>query len=1086
MSGSESVAHAGMAPAGAAQGCRQWRVKRSTHARTLLESPPEGVDLAALAPGVGHLATPEECEQLYADAVEAAGGQPALEKAAALATSLNEQVVAPDLARSHAGADVQAHQFRAWQAYDLPFMMERLGEGTAVRRHGELRLEAMADELRSDVDPAISLNVASVKKWGRASVKSRIRYGSDCSRLTDLNRAELVCPDVEIMYSAAEHLFNRWGGPRCRSDVRVVEWTDCYQEPMPGGYRHLQALVFIGGSMWEIQINTAAMLEAKKAAGHRLYKTTRFVKELLLFASMEGDLEVLEDLLAQPGVRAVADPNATRDKNGLAALHHAAFRGDAAIVRLLLDSNRFCEPADAWASDTTAFGALPLNYAMLLRSYDVALLLAQHMACTAVPRGAKECLAQALAAAVDAYEDLLQDERHEKEREKEEEETMPTLNRRSLRADSVTVRQILGVLVGMWTPNNSPTSAGGGFVGEDPLAYAFRIGAASSAQVLLDSADPWTTDHEGWLPLERAVNSGLPGSAEAAAARMLREPQPMPLAAEAAWSLARCRTPDLPNSLLSQVEANDRRLRRRIYACGALTDAEVTGGRSEGSAGSQLRQFGALDLEALKVGTSEVQCMCVALESEEVLYIGDVHGNVQKWDARSLAHTATWKGHLQRVVCVLLGSKRQAVDGKTRSRKLFSGSFDNTVRVWDLWGRPESSANCLGVLKHTEDVKALAKQGSTLFVAIGTRIALWDIEKVSSMRRCGELRGHSGVIDALEVFGSRVYSAGQGGEVRVWARTTTASGDSMQWNEVECWKGHSESFWIHHLLAGPDNSLFSAAQSDRVAPPVRVGSSSPYVAPEAQAELCFWTAGGKVRNMKRVPQAISGLQYAEGILFAADLGGNIRLWNATTAKLVSVVSACPGRISAFIVGDGSGGNDELATVVRSSGRRISELSAPGDEERSEAWKSFVQTDGEAPTEKGSFGRGNVTSSDGRFLDMLTKLSARGEKPAGTARHKSALRRPPVADLTDSLPRLRSSSRPPSWMKGMPLGMDTMVREDTVKETSSWPVAQSPDILMAGMNSAPPFPPFRRGTAVESRRQQRPPRAPVRGGPLMPV
>eukprot|EP00971_Amphidinium_carterae_P343816 6483824-Amphidinium_carterae.1 len=25
---------------------------------------------------------------------------------------------------------------------------------------------------------------------------------------------------------------------------------------------------------------------------------------------------------------------------------------------------------------------------------------------------------------------------------------------------------------------------------------------------------------------------------------------------------------------------------------------------------------------------------------------------------------------------------------------------------------------------------------------------------------------------------------------------------------------------------------------------------------------------------------------------------------------------------------------------------------------------------------GSFGRGNVTSSDGRFLDMLTKLSAR--------------------------------------------------------------------------------------------------------------
>jgi len=1082
MSASEPLA-ALAAPCATKAAGRQRRAKRSTHARTLLEAPPEGVDLAALAPGVGHLATPEECEQLYADAVEASGGQPALERAAPLATSIKEQVALPDLARSLAGADVQAHQLRAWQAYDLPFMMERLGEGTAVRRHGELRLEAMANELRSDVDPAISLNVASVKKWGRASVKSRIRYGADCSRLTDLNRAELVCPDISIMYAAAEHLFNRWVGPRCRSDVRVVEWTDCYQDPMPGGYRHLQALVFIGGSMWEIQINTQAMLEAKKAAGHRLYKTTRFVKELLLYASMEGDLEVLEDLLSQPGVKAVADPNATRDKNGLTALHHAAFRGDAAIVRLLLESDRFCDPADAWASDMTALGALPLNYAMLLRSYDVALLLAQHMSSTAVPRGAKECLAQALAAAVDAYEDLLQDERHEKEREKEElEEPIAALNRRCLHADSVTVRQILGVLVGMWTPG-SPTAAGGGFAGEDPLAYAFRIGAASSAQVLLDSADPWTTDHEGRLPLERAVNSGLPGAAEAAAARMLREPQPMPLAAEAAWSLARCRTPGLPNSLLSQVEANDRRLRRRIYACGALTDAEVTGARGEGNAGSLLRQFGALDLQPFKVGASEVQCMCIALESEEVLYIGDAHGNVQKWDARSLMHLATWKGHLQRVVCVLLGSKRQAADGKTRSRKLFSGSFDNTVRVWDLWGRPESSANCLGVLKHTEDVKALAKQGSTLFVAIGTRIALWDIEKVSSMRRCGELRGHNGVIDTLEVSGSRIYSAGQGGEVRVWARTTTPAGDALHWNEVECWKGHSEGFSIHHLLAGSENAFFSAAHNSRTVPSTRAGSSSPYVVPEAQAELCFWTSGGKVKNMKMVPQAISGLQYAEGILFAADIGGNIRLWNATTAKLVSVVSASPGRISAFIVGDGSGGNDELA-AARNCGRRGSELSVPGEEERNEDWTSFDQTDSEAHTDKGSFGHGSVVPPDGRIMEMLTKMSARGEKAAGTARRTSSLRRPPVADLTDSLPRLKSASRPPSWMKGMPLGMEAMVKEEVAKETSSWPLTASSDIVI-GMNSAAPFPPFRRGSPIESKRQHRPPRAPARGAPFMP-
>jgi len=1102
------------------EGQRHWRTKTLTHARTLLEAPPEGVDLVALAPGTGHLATPEECEKLYSKALEASGGQAALDKVQSIATTLKAQVATSNSARMLAGPDMKAHQLRAWQAYDLAFMMERLGESTSVRRHGELRLEALAEELRGEVDPAVDLNIASVKKWGRASVKCRIRYGTDCSRLTDLNRAELVCPDIEVMYAAAEHLFSRWAGHGCRSDVRVVEWTDCYQEPMPGGYRHLQALVFIGGSIWELQFNTKAMLEAKKSAGHRLYKTTRFVKELLLFASMEGDLDVLVDLLAQPGVRAVADPNATRDKNGLTALHHAAFRGDASMARLLLDSDRFCEPADVWASDTTDYAGLPINYALLLRSYDVALLLAQHMAANSpVPRAAKERLAEAISAAVDAYEDLLYEERAEKERAKESDKMTHTSSRRSLHNDSAIVRQLLGVLAGLWTPG-SPTAGQGGFAGEDPLAYAFRVGAASSAQVLLDSADPWTSDHEGRLPLERAVSSGLPGAAEAAAARMLREPQPTPLAAEAAWSLARVDKSHLPNSLLGQAQANDRRLRRRIFTCGALTEAEVgSGSRGDGNVSSQLRQFGALDHQPMKAGVSETQCVCLALESEEVLYVGDAQGAVQKWDARTFTHITTWKGHAQRVVCLLLGSKRQASDGTNRSRRLFSGSFDNTVRVWDLWRvtdptSAKSDANCVGVLKHTEDVKALARQGSVLFVAMGSRIAMWDIEKVSSMRRCGELKGHNGAIDTLEMSGGRLFSAGQGGEVRVWARMNQGGGDSQQWHEVECWKGHSEGLRIYHLAVGPENSFFSAAHADgnRQVQLPRSGASTPNFASDtpaskANAEVCFWTAGGKVKITKAAPQPITGMQYAEGLLFTADAGGSVRLWNATTGRIVSVIPACPGRISALLVSDGGG--DEDGNIGGRSARRNSELSADGPEERADEWPSFDSAVPWQPVPE----RGSSNSfGEGRIMEFLTRLPVPGGDKVGSppsavgGRRHSTLRRPPIADLSDALPKLKppvtagattsttipistapTLTRPPPWVEAMVQKADAAEKETT----SSWPlgfgtVNSSSDTILvsAGTGSAPPFPPFRKSATVESRRQNtRPPRVPSRGAPL---
>eukprot|EP00662_Eupelagonemidae_sp_cell21_P029028 gene29028-34346_t len=73
-----------------------------------------------------------------------------------------------------------------------------------------------------------------------------------------------------------------------------------------------------------------------------------------------------------PGVRGVADPSEVADKNGLRALHHAAFRGCGGLLRMLLNDGGewVARPADPWRPDDTGLGGLPLNYAARMRHWD--------------------------------------------------------------------------------------------------------------------------------------------------------------------------------------------------------------------------------------------------------------------------------------------------------------------------------------------------------------------------------------------------------------------------------------------------------------------------------------------------------------------------------------------------------------------------------------------------------------------------------------------------------------------------------------------------------------------------------------------
>jgi len=523
-------------------------IRVGSEARSLLENPPEGVDLAALT-CKETLLSPEDCKAMYEQAFVEAGGKRAVQASKAISERLEVQM---KLAMAdHCGWNrcLYAAQLQVWESYGLDFMMKRMGKGSAVRQYGERLLNELFKDVKQNVSSAVELTIADAKKFARSSIKVRIKYAGDCSQLGDMNRATIACPDIQVMYAVADLLFERWGPMSFGQQARIVEFSDHYQKPMAGGYRHLQLLIYLSGSLWELQLNTEPMQEAKKKAGHKLYKTTRFVKEMILFASMEGDANALRDLLAKPGVRELADPNAVKDRNGLSALHHAAFRGDADVLALLLSKDACSKCADAWALDGTHGGGLPINYAMLMHHYSVALTLARHMADSLpehIAPASKARLAEVIAAVVDAHETQM---------------NLPSdLSAESAGAESAPrkeVEELLRSCVKLWN------SIGGhdAFKGVDPFTYAFVRKAKNSANIFFEFADLWLVDSEGMLPIERAASLGLLDAAQSFSSKMLAS-RPERFPPEAVFSLARCRRQGrFPDELVGEFIISDQLLR---------------------------------------------------------------------------------------------------------------------------------------------------------------------------------------------------------------------------------------------------------------------------------------------------------------------------------------------------------------------------------------------------------------------------------------------------------------------------------------------------------------------------------------------
>ena len=138
--------------------------------------------------------------------------------------------------------------------------------------------------------------------------------------------------------------------------------------------------------------------------------------------------------------------------------------------------------------------------------------------------------------------------------------------------------------------------------------------------------------------------------------------------------------------------------------------------------------------------------------------------------------------------------------------RLFSGSYDGTVRCWDL-----NTGACLGTLKgHAKPVRALVRvstgrAGDTDVIASGsddTTVRIWDAQ---TLRRVAVLKGHTDNVRSLSsVPGKYVISASWDKTIRVF--------DVARWQEVAVLRGHSEA--VLALAVCPEADLVVSGSFD--------------------------------------------------------------------------------------------------------------------------------------------------------------------------------------------------------------------------------------------------------------------------------
>jgi WD40 repeat protein len=246
----------------------------------------------------------------------------------------------------------------------------------------------------------------------------------------------------------------------------------------------------------------------------------------------------------------------------------------------------------------------------------------------------------------------------------------------------------------------------------------------------------------------------------------------------------------------------------------------------------------------------------------KILAAGSWDNTVRLWDVNTWKELATLEGHELEVFSVAFSP-----DGKI----LATGSKDTTIRLWDVATQRE-----LAVLNgHTNWVYSVAfsPDGKILATAsVDKTVKLWDI---TTKQELATLIGHKGFVNSVEFSpdGKTLASASSDKTVMLW--------DTATQQEVATLIGHTN--WVNSVAFSPDGKTLATGSFDKT---VKLWDTATH------QELT--TLIGYKNEVRFVVFSPNG-----EMLVAGGDDSVVRLWNVATRQELTTIMGHSGVISSI-------------------------------------------------------------------------------------------------------------------------------------------------------------------------------------------
>jgi WD40 repeat protein len=152
--------------------------------------------------------------------------------------------------------------------------------------------------------------------------------------------------------------------------------------------------------------------------------------------------------------------------------------------------------------------------------------------------------------------------------------------------------------------------------------------------------------------------------------------------------------------------------------------------------------------------------------SGDKLFTGSDDNMIEVWDLSTNTCTASFEGHEGQVNSLVV-----------KGGKLFSGSDDSTVKVWD-----QTTLNCTATLSgHTNRVGPLAVEGEELFSgSLDKTIKVWDLrDNTCKATLKATLSEHTANVNSLLVEGGKLFSCSADSTIKIWDLSTRTCTDTL-------------------------------------------------------------------------------------------------------------------------------------------------------------------------------------------------------------------------------------------------------------------------------------------------------------------